>query len=872
MSNVRTFIHAGASRLSGASAPAKFYPPPPRFWRRLDWPVSEARGRGGLLALLLVLAAAALLLVFSAGPATAQSSATTDYDVDNDNLIDVSTLAQLNAMRWDLDGNGVSTNVGYATAFPNPAAGMGCQATCAGYELEADLDFNTDTSTDVSGEAVIDDQDDYWNGGAGWEPIGTDANARDSERYNAVFDGNGHTISNLFINGSGSYVGLFGAMGTDSEIRRVGLESVDVTGSAKVGGLVGLAHGDIRFTYTTGSVTALQEVGGLVGVYNANGSALAASYSTASVTGRDQDIGGLVGEITGGEIRASYASGAVDAGEVGSVVGGLVGDGSSGATITASYATGAVSIGFGEGPGGLAASFDDLVKDSYWDAQTSGQNASAGGTRKTTQQLQSPTVYGGIYANWNIDVDDDGRADDPWDFGTASQYPALHVDFDGDGRATAYEFGRQGRSALVDYDADDNGLIEVNSLAQLNANRWDLNGDGTATLGNQASYGTAFPDAVAGMGCKLGDHDDQAATADQPICTGYELTADLDFNTNTTTDVSGEAVIDSSDDYWNGGAGWDPIGTDSAPFMATFEGNKRTIDNLFINRPTVTYLGLFAQTYTPAEIRYLRLTNVNVTGKHDVGALVGHMSAGKVSYSSSGGSVTAAGHNGALSIGDSKVGGLVGSTVGGSSVVSHSYSTAGVSGVGNYAGGLVGSNGGAIIASYATGAVTGGQHQAGGLAGNNSGSITASYATGAVEGENEVGGLAGNNGGTITASYATGAVSSDAIPAGSDLGGLVGRDDDTVTNSYWDTTTSGQAGGAGKTTSELQTPTAYGSSPSIYADWNVNTDGVAGADDPWDFGTASQYPALKADFDGDGTPTPMSRAAAAVGAGGGLRR
>ena len=47
-------------------------------------------------------------------------------------------------------------------------------------------------------------------------------------------------------------------------------------------------------------------------------------------------------------------------------------------------------------------------------------------------QLQEPTGYTGtIYANWNSDVDGDpttGDADgndDPWDFGTSSQYPVL---------------------------------------------------------------------------------------------------------------------------------------------------------------------------------------------------------------------------------------------------------------------------------------------------------------------------------------------------------------------------------------------------------------------------------------------------------------
>ena len=36
-------------------------------------------------------------------------------------------------------------------------------------------------------------------------------------------------------------------------------------------------------------------------------------------------------------------------------------------------------------------------------------------------------------------------------------------------------------TALVDYDDDDDGLIEVDSLAQLNAMRYDLDGNGAAT-------------------------------------------------------------------------------------------------------------------------------------------------------------------------------------------------------------------------------------------------------------------------------------------------------------------------------------------------------------------------------------------------------
>ena len=54
----------------------------------------------------------ALLVVATVGaltiPETALAQATVDYDYDDDNLIEISTLAQLNAMRWDLDGDGAA--------------------------------------------------------------------------------------------------------------------------------------------------------------------------------------------------------------------------------------------------------------------------------------------------------------------------------------------------------------------------------------------------------------------------------------------------------------------------------------------------------------------------------------------------------------------------------------------------------------------------------------------------------------------------------------------------------------------------------------------------------------------------------------------
>ncbi len=755
-----------------------------------------------------------------------------DYDIDSDGLIEVDSLDQLDAMRHDLDGDGVSTNAAYfSNAFTTPAAGMGCpvadhdsdantpdQPTCTGYELTADLDFNTDKTG--SSAAVVDSSDAYWNGGAGWAPIGSDSSA--STQYSATFDGDGHTISNLFISrNSTNHVGLFGTTSATSAVRNVGLESASVTGQNYTGALIGSVYGTLLdASYSTGSVAGNDNVGGLVGHSSGASGAtgiIQRSYSTAGVTGSGQLIGGLAGSF-GGAIKASYATGAVTGADY---VGGLVGSFSGG--ITASYFTGSAT-GTGGNVGGLMGlnSFGvGTITDSYWNVTTSGiadDNNAATGVGKTTSQLQSPTQtngYAGIYANWNLNLDSTAGGDDPWDFGTASEYPALKVEWDGDGAATAYEFGRQGRAApavAVDYDSDDNGLIEVSDLAQLNAMRWDLNGDGAST---DAGYATAFPNPETGMGCPI-----TAADADDNDCLGYELTANLDFDTN------GSGTANLGDTYWNGGSGWEPIGTSASRFNTVFDGRGYTISNLFISRGATDYVGLFGAAGAWIRARNVGLEDAAVTGQDNVGILLGETN-GEVEFTYTTGSV----------VGRVRVGGLVGNS-GRTGSIETSYSTASVTGTGNYSGGLIGQSNGAVKASYATGAVGG--VRAGGLVGRNYyyGAITASYARGAVTGS----------------SVARGLVASNPI-----LFGLPGQPDDTgtVTDSYWDVTTSGiaddndAATGVGRTTNDLATPEQSDGYAGIYANWNLNLDSTAGGDDPWDFGTASQYPALKADFNRD---------------------
>ena len=371
---------------------------------------------------------------------TVQPSSAFDYDTDDDGLIEITTLARLDAIRHDLNGDGVPTTDGataYAAAFSTVGDRQACGGLtgCVGYELDADLDFDT------NGDGSAGVGDTYWNAGAGWEPIKaapTPGVIVFGSDFRAIFEGNGHTIANLFIDRD-SGVGLFGET-SFSVIRHVGLIDVEVSGSSDVGGLVGTDQGSIIGSYVTGTVTGTgNDVGGLVGTKY--GRSVVASYAAVEVTG-GTNVGGLIGE-NNAVVTASYATGWV-AGD--DNVGGLVG--SNGKTITASYATGPVTgqsnVGGLVGRNTRSFSSTGTVTNSYWDTTTSRRTTSAGGQGRTTGQLQTPTGYSGIYAQWNVDLDGDSTNDDPWHFDTG-KYPALQVNFDGQG--TDWEkFGYQIRA------------------------------------------------------------------------------------------------------------------------------------------------------------------------------------------------------------------------------------------------------------------------------------------------------------------------------------------------------------------------------------------------------------------------------------------
>jgi len=176
-----------------------------------------------------------------------------------------------------------------------------------------------------------------------------------------------------------------------------------VTGNSSVGGLVGsigssgFSEGDswVVDSYFSGSVSGNASVGGLVGE---NQCSVSNSYSAGSVSGLEY-VGGLVGRNSG-PVSNSYSSSDITGD---SYVGGLAGENGSPyyylfGTVSNSYSTGSVTGTFYVG--GLVGANSCNVTTSFWDTETSGQAASAGGTGKNTTEMQDMATFSG--AEWNI--------------------------------------------------------------------------------------------------------------------------------------------------------------------------------------------------------------------------------------------------------------------------------------------------------------------------------------------------------------------------------------------------------------------------------------------------------------------------------------
>ncbi len=164
-----------------------------------------------------------------------------------------------------------------------------------------------------------------------WTPIGNS----EENQYQGTFDGNGKTISNLYINATPDYTGFFGYADAGSiknitfdnaKVKNTNndytgilaggvkscmieniktLDNCTVEGNLYIGGIAGVASGIISNCENHAEVKGMASLGGILGMYFDPENSITSCANYGAVTGTGSYVGGMVGYFRKGELQNS---------------------------------------------------------------------------------------------------------------------------------------------------------------------------------------------------------------------------------------------------------------------------------------------------------------------------------------------------------------------------------------------------------------------------------------------------------------------------------------------------------------------------------------------------------------------------------------
>lgn len=244
----------------------------------------------------------------------------------------------------------------------------------------------------------------------GWQPVGTS-----SAPFKGILDGNGKTISGLWINRSNtSYVGLFGYCNR-ATIKNLTIKDAEINGKTYVGVISGYDYnhnkeGGVSNCILSGKVNGVKNVGGCTGyTYNGFFNGISSSvdiiggdYTGGIAGGKDNyganaditisncfvnstisginKVGGILGGVDKGFCQISncgYVGSISGTSNVGGICGYTYQYNSYSGTIKGSYAVAYVR-GTGENTGGLIGYSQSPVEDCYFSGRVIGQKYTGG--------------------------------------------------------------------------------------------------------------------------------------------------------------------------------------------------------------------------------------------------------------------------------------------------------------------------------------------------------------------------------------------------------------------------------------------------------------------------------------------------------------
>lgn len=254
------------------------------------------------------------------------------------------------------------------------------EAQNEGYTVITNADELQAIQNDTSGKYIL--MADIDLTGYDWEPISD---------FSGEFNGNGYTISNLYVNNNTyDYYGFFRRI-ENATIENVAFENANVTGKMQVGILAGYSYNStISNCLVTGMVSGHSDVGALVGT-NTHYSTIDSCYSIADVSGQAYRVGGLVG-YNSDHSSIDYCFAQSDA--TGNMnIGGFAGQNSNDSTITNCFSEG-VSNGNSQIGSFIGSNDSGTIDSCYWNQDSSqsttgvGQGSSTGLTGSTAMEIE----------------------------------------------------------------------------------------------------------------------------------------------------------------------------------------------------------------------------------------------------------------------------------------------------------------------------------------------------------------------------------------------------------------------------------------------------------------------------------------------------
>ncbi|MGN0449659.1 MAG: GLUG motif-containing protein [Ruminococcus sp.] len=275
------------------------------------------------------------------------------------------SAAEITPVTPGKDGNGVY-QIGTAEELYGFAQLVNSGNPSASAVVTADITVNTGV---LKADGNLADDT---SGFTSWTPIGYWNSSTDYVYYSGKFDGQGHTISGLYFNNTSTrYVGLFGCLAENGEIKNVGVIDSYFRGQEHIGGVCGVNDGGtITSCYSAGKVSGTGNyVGGVCGS-NQHSSTITGCYNTGTVSG-SSDVGGVCGHISYSEIIGCYNTGTVSGS---SDVGGVCGENYL-SEIIGCYNTGTVSGSYYVG--GVCGENSGPITGSYNTGTVSGTGSSS---------------------------------------------------------------------------------------------------------------------------------------------------------------------------------------------------------------------------------------------------------------------------------------------------------------------------------------------------------------------------------------------------------------------------------------------------------------------------------------------------------------